>query len=412
MNRFQSISTTQALVVSTFFAGFGGGVVFPVLPTLGTVLGISPFVVGLILSGNRFTRIVANAPAGALVDRFGARKPLIVGLFIEGIATLGYVAALYFPGPAAWFLGARVVWGVGSALMFATAYTIASDVSESESRGTNMGIVRGGMTFGFPAGLVAGGVVSELASIPIAFGLAAGLALMAGVLAYVTVPETHVHGQRTRVKPWEIDTTPSVLAVGFVNASLYFAYFGVLFASLVLFLDVQMINIAGLDARGASGTLMAVTVLSGSLSMFGGGKASDVLGRRIPVLIVSLSVFLGGFLVLAAVTDLRGVLAACFLIGAGYGGTSGPMMALLADLTPNARIGRAMGTMNVLGDLGGGLGPLVSLPLVQTIGFPALYAACAGVPLLAGGVLLSGVYLQTGTVNPGTGVNTASPADD
>ena len=411
MNRFQSISTTQALVVSTFFAGFGGGVVFPVLPTLGTVLGISPFLVGLILSGNRFTRIIANAPAGALVDRFGARKPLIIGLFIEGIATLGYVAALYFPGPAAWFLGARVVWGIGSALMFATAYTIASDVSESESRGTNMGIVRGGMTFGFPAGLVAGGVVSELASVPIAFGLAAGLALMAGVLAYLTVPETHVSGQRTRVKPWEIDTTPSVLAVGFVNASLYFAYFGVLFASLVLFLEAQTIDVAGLDARGSSGALMAVTVLSGSVWMFGGGKASDVLERRIPILVTFLSVFLVGFLVLANVQRLLGVLAACILVGAGYGGTSGPMMALLADLTPNARMGRAMGTMNVLGDLGGGLGPLVSLPLLQTVGFPALYAACAGVPLLAGGVLLAGVYRQTGTMNPETSVDTAASDD-
>jgi DHA1 family multidrug resistance protein-like MFS transporter len=412
MTKFESISTTQALVISTFFAGFGGGVVFPVLPTLGAVLGISPFLVGLILSANRFTRIVANGPAGALVDRVGTRRPLIVGLFVEGIATLGYVAALQFSPPAAWFLGARVVWGIGSALMFATAYTIASDVSESGSRGTNMGIVRGGMTFGFPAGLVAGGVVSELASIPVAFALAAGLALMAGVLAYGTVPETHVSGQRTRVKPWEIDTNPSVLAVGFVNASLYFAYFGVLFATLVLFLDAQTISIAGFNARGSSGALMAVTVLFGSVWMFGGGKVSDILEHRVPILVLFLGVFLLGFLVLATVRGLTGVLAACVLIGTGYGGTSGPMLALLADVTPDGRMGRAMGTNNVLGDLGGGLGPLVSLPLVQTLGFPALYAACAGVPLLAGGVLLGGVYLQTGTLNPDTEPQTTVPADD
>jgi DHA1 family multidrug resistance protein-like MFS transporter len=411
MIQSQSFTTTQALVVSTFFAGFGGGVVFPVLPTLGTVLGISPFLVGLILSANRFTRIIANAPAGALVDQFGTRTPLIVGLFIEGIATLGYVAALHFPGPAVWFLAARVVWGIGSALMFATAYTIAADVSDSGSRGTNMGIVRGGMTFGFPAGLVAGGIVSELASVAVAFGLAAGLALMAGLLAYLTVPETHVNGQQTRVKPWEIDTNPSVLAVGFVNASLYFAYSGVLFASLVLFLDAQTIEIAGLNARGSSGALMAVTVLVGSVWMFGGGKASDILERRMPILMVFLSVFLVGFLVLARIRELPGVLVACVLIGAGYGGTSGPMLALLADVTPDTRMGRAVGTINVLGDLGGGLGPLVSLPLVQAIGFPALYAACAGIPLLAGGMLLGGVYVQTGTVNPTTR-DSPAPADD
>ena len=397
MNRVQSISTTQALIVSTFFAGFGGGVVFPILPTLGIVLGISPFLVELILSANRFTCIVANAPAGALTDRLGTRRLLIVGLFIEGIATLGYVAALRFSPASAWFLGARIVWGLGSALVFATVYTIASDVSESGSRGTNMGIVRGGMTFGFPAGLVVGGIVSELASIPVAFGLAATLALMASVLAYITVPETHVGVQQTRIKPWEIDTRPSVLTVGFVNFGVFFAYFGVLFATLVLFLDAHGIGIAGLDARGTSGVLMAVTVLSGSVWMFGGGKGSDMLEHRIPILVVFLGVFLVGFLVLAGVSGLPGVLAACVLIGAGYGGTSGPMLALLADLTPDDRMGRAMGTNNVFGDLGGGIGPLISLPLIQVVGFPALYAVCAAVPLLAGAILLGSIYLQTGT---------------
>lgn len=412
MNRFQSISTTQALVVSTFFAGFGGGVVFPILPTLGTVLGISPFLVGLILSANRFTRIVANAPAGSLVDRVGTRRLLIIGLFIEGIATLGYVAALQFSPASAWFLAARVVWGIGSALVFATAYTIASDVSERGSRGSSMGIVRGGMTFGFPAGLVAGGVVSELASIPTAFGLAAGLALMAGVLAYLTVPETHVDVEQAHVKPWEIETSPSVLSIGFVNFGLFFAYFGVLFATLVLFLEAQEIAVWGLDARGSSGVLMAVTVLSGSVWMFGGGKLSDVLERRVPILLLFLGVFLAGFLVLASARGLLAALVACAVIGAGYGGTSGPMLALLADLTPADRMGRAMGTNNVLGDLGGGIGPLLSLPLVQTVGFSTLFAACAFVPLFAGAILLGGVYLQTGTVNPETEAGTVAYMDD
>lgn len=37
------------VIAGTFFVGFGGGVVFSILPNLGTVIGIS-FVVGLILS--------------------------------------------------------------------------------------------------------------------------------------------------------------------------------------------------------------------------------------------------------------------------------------------------------------------------------------------------------------------------
>jgi MFS family permease len=107
MKRPQSV--VLAVIVSTFFVGFGGGVVFPVLPNLGAVLGISPFVVGVIPSANRFARIVANAPAGSLVDRVGTRRPFVVGLFVEGVATLGYVVALGSAVPEAWFVAARVL---------------------------------------------------------------------------------------------------------------------------------------------------------------------------------------------------------------------------------------------------------------------------------------------------------------
>ena len=97
-----------AVIASTFFVGFGGGVVFPIIPNRGAVLGISPFLVGLILSANRFTRLVANAPAGIAVDRAGTRTPFVLGLAVQGVATSGYIVAVDAGAPAAWFLAARI----------------------------------------------------------------------------------------------------------------------------------------------------------------------------------------------------------------------------------------------------------------------------------------------------------------
>jgi len=402
----ESRSIVLAVVVSTFFVGFGGGVVFPILPNLGAILGISPALVGLILSANRFTRIVANAPAGSLVDRVGTRTPLVAGLFVEALATAGYVVALDVPLPEAWFLLARVVWGVGSALVFATAYTIAADVSTGESRGTSMGVVRGGITLGFPAGLVLGGVVSDQYSVATAFVLAAGFALVASLVAYLMVPETHISDRRTTVRPWELDTTVPTLSVGFVNFGLFFAYLGALFATLVLFLDARDIHVFGYGPQGSSGVLMAVTVVSASGFMLAGGKWSDLRESRVPVLFVFLGVSFVGFLVLAVADSLAVLVAACLCIGAGQGGTSGPLMALLADLTPDERTGRAMGTNNVLGDLGGGLGPLVTLPLVESVGFAPIYAACAAIPLFAGVALVGGLYTETSSIRPKTETET------
>ncbi|QKY17628.1 MFS transporter [Halorubrum sp. CBA1229] len=438
-----------AVIASTFFVGFGGGVVFPILPNLGAVLGISAFMVGVILSANRWVRLVANAPAGALVDKYGTRKPFVLGLLVEGIATLGYVVALAMPpaeslrplaaslprfavgslavgpdwwfapisvavAPETWFLLARVVWGLGSAAVFATAYTIAADLSDSGSRGTNMGVVRGGITLGFPAGLVLGGIVSSVAGNAAAFVVAAAFALTASVVAYRYVPETHVTGDRSgdSIKPWDVDTAVPALTVGLVNFGLLFAYIGALFSTLVLFLGENDISLFGLAPQGTSGLFMAGTVLSAAFFMLIGGRISDTRDSRTPILLTFLVVSFVGFLLLARSGSVVDLALACVFIGAGQGGTSGPMMALLADLTPDERMGRASGTNNVFGDIGGGLGPMVSLPLIEAVGFAPVYAACAVLPLAAGVALLLGVRRETGTFLPGRAADDAGGAGD
>ena len=406
-----SRSIVLAVVASTFFVGFGGGVIFPILPNLGEVLGISAFMVGLILAANRWTRLVANAPAGVLIDRIGTRKPFVIGLAIEGVATFGYVVAIFSDAPEFWFLLARVLWGLGSALVFATAYTITADVSEADSRGTSMGIVRAGITFGFPAGLVLGGVTSEIYGNAAAFVLAAAFAGLASVIAYFVVPETHVEGHDASVSPWDLELTIPAITVGLVNFGLYFAYVGVLFSTLVLYLEVEGLTISTellgyaveFGEQGTSGMLMAVTVLAGAVFTISGGALSDSVGARVPVLVFFLVTNCVGFVVLALAPSFPMVVAGCVLIGAGQGGVGGPLTALLADLTPEERMGRAMGTNNVLGDVGGGLGPMISLPLVYTIGFEVMYAASAIIALLAGTTLVAGVYSHTGQLSPTVG---------
>ncbi|WP_435361601.1 MFS transporter [Haloarchaeobius sp. DFWS5] len=390
-----------SVIVSTFFIGFGGGVIFPILPNLGTILGISPFLVGLILSANRFSRLFANAPAGNLVDRFGTRKPFVIGMFVQGISTFGYVIAMIAPLPAAWFMAARILWGVGSALVFATAYTIADDISDGGSRGSNMGLIRGGVLFGFPTGVVLGGLVSDLSGNVVAFAVATVFAFIASAIAYQTVPETHVEaGTNESVKPWGINTSLPAVTVGLVNFAVLFIYIGALFATLVLFLDRNQLTVLGFDAQGSSGLFMGLTVVAAGLSMYLGGYVSDRAQSRVPVLLVFLGVTSIGFLLLALADSASTLAIACVCIGLGQGGTSGPLMALLGDLVADGEMGRAVGTNNVFGDIGGGFGPIVTLPLVESVGFWPVYFCCAAMPLVAAVVLLVGVRRETGHFLP------------
>lgn len=390
-----------AVITSTFFIGFGGGVIFPILPNLGTVIGISPFLVGIILSANRFSRLFANAPAGALVDRYGTRTLMVVGMFIQAVSTSGYVIALLAPFPEGWFMAARIFWGIGSALVFATAYTIAADVSTGSSRGANMGLIRGGVLFGFPSGVVLGGIVSELAGNLAAFVLAAAFAFIASLVASLLIPETHVEGDQHRsIKPWDVNTSLPAVTVGLVNFAVLFVYIGALFSSLVLFLDDRALSAFELGPQGTSGLFMAVTVVAAGSFMFFGGYVSDRRGSRMPVLLVFLATMSLGFLLMVGADSLLRLGLACLFIGAGQGGTSGPLMALLADLTPDAEMGRAIGTNNVFGDIGGGFGPIVTLPVIDAIGFSPVYLACAALPAAAAVILLGGVVRETGRAVP------------
>ena len=47
---------------------------------------------------------------------------MVVGMFVQGVATTGYVVVLVAPFPEGWFVLARVCWGLGSALVLATAF--------------------------------------------------------------------------------------------------------------------------------------------------------------------------------------------------------------------------------------------------------------------------------------------------
>ncbi|MEF8937961.1 MAG: MFS transporter [Halovenus sp.] len=390
-----------AVIVSTFFIGFGGGVIFPILPNLGVVLGISPFLVGIILSANRFSRMLTNAPAGVLVDRYGTRTPMIVGMFVQAVGTFGYVIAMVAPLPEAWFLSARILWGVGSAAVFATAFVIAADVSDGSSRGTSMGLIRGGLLFGFPSGVVLGGIITEFTNEVTAFTVATVFAFVASIVAFLLIPETHVEGeQRQSVKPWDIDTGVPALTVGTVNFAVFFVYIGALFATLVLFLKERNLGVFGWEAVGSSGIFMAITVLVAGGFMFLGGYVSDQRQSRVPILLLFLVVTAAGFVLLAVANSVATLAIACGFVGAGQGGTSGPLMALLGDLTPNDGMGRAVGTNNVFGDIGGGLGPVISLPIIDAVGFVPVYLACGALPIVAAVVLLAGVYRETGQFVP------------
>jgi MFS family permease len=396
-----------SLVGGVFVGGVAGGVAFPTLPLLGSLLGITPLMVGVILSVNRGTRLLMNTPAGSLLDRLGTRRPMVLGFAVMAAAPFGYAIgmepALVPVSPATVFVVSRVAWGVGSAFVFVGAFATITHVTTPDNRGRWTGYMRGGQSLGFPTGLVVGGVAADALGIQEAFLLAGAAGLVSTLVAVLVLPDVTPDVQQTtglRAIPGIVRADPRVLVVGTVNTVVRFLFAGVLLSTVVLYAQRSGIAIGALSETGVSGVVMAISVACASVATVAVSRYSDRLENRAAVTLPSLGALGAGFVVLAAVPTLAGTVAGVSLVGFGVGGTNPPLLAYLGDISPEDDVGKLGGVYNAFGDLGSTLGPVVALPLASVLGFDGEYLLCAALVALTGVLVGATLLTDDGEVAP------------
>lgn len=371
-----------------FLGGIGGGVVFPILPALGERMGLSALLIGLVLAANRITRLGINPVTGALTDRFGGREVIAAGLFLEGLGTLGYIAALHFGTPAAWFLVGRVVWGVGSSLLFVGAVAAVLTLTASGNRGRLVARARSAISLGVPAGLVVGGVVSDLVSADAAFLVAALLSVAAGIAALYGIPRrapapAAPAPRNGGLRQWlDVIAQGRLLGIWIYSALTFFGMQGVLLATLVVLVQRRGLYLFSLGAEGSAGLLMAFLMLAYSATSVLVGRRIDREGRRTRLLVPTVLALAFGFALLAFARSLAALLPALFVIGIGAGAVTIALLALMGDFVSRKHHGRATAVYQVAADVGGALGALLGLVLGTRFGFEASDAAIAVLFLL------------------------------
>jgi MFS family permease len=385
-----------AVTAGVFLGGVATGVAFPTLPLLDRVLGISAVLLGVILAANRIARLLMNTPAGGVIDRVGARKPMIAGLFVQGFAPFGYVAGLHTPAvevavipvlgsvsaPGLVFVLARALWGVGSAFVFVGAFAVITHVTERADRGRWTGYMRAGQSLGFPTGLVVGGVLADVYSIQTAFLVAGTLAVSAGVVGLLVLPDVAPSGTgRTPLRrlPTLVRSVPGVFPIGLANGSVRLLFGGVLLTTAVKYAAVLGLDLVSLGAAGVTGLVMGAGVLASSAATVVFGRVSDRLDRRELATLPAFGVLASGFGLLALVPTLAGMLGGVLLVGAGVGGAGPVLLAALGDRSPAGSEGKFGGVYNVFGDVGLSIGPLAAFPAVEAVGYTTTYLVCAGV---------------------------------
>ncbi len=68
----------------------GDSLLYAVLPIVWAELGLELWMVGVLLSANRFVRLVTNPIAGWVVERTGVRVPFVLAVFASTATTATY----------------------------------------------------------------------------------------------------------------------------------------------------------------------------------------------------------------------------------------------------------------------------------------------------------------------------------
>ncbi len=390
-------SPRQALTWTTiaFFGGFAGVSAFgPIVPTLKQNMALSPLLMGLLAASPAFTGSLLRIPFGAMVDRSGGKKPILVlmSLAVLGVAGITLMFGL-FPAPAPihypFFLLFGILSGCGIAT-FSVGIPAVSYWYPQKAQGSALAIYAG-------LGNLAPGLFAMLLpSLVVWLGFTVSYVLWLGFLVILTVMVFRYMQDapyfQYREMGIEIDPEALLLACGeellpsgkamdsirkagsdwrtWILTYFYFITFGGFIALTVWFPTYwsESFTIALVQA----GMLTAIYSLSASLLRVLGGYAADRIGGEKVTLLSFVVVAAGALLMVLSSRSLGIAVTGMLLMALGMGFANAAVFKLVPKYMP-AAVGGAAGIVGGLGAFGGFVIPPVMGIFVKYSG-PAGYA--------------------------------------
>lgn len=303
------------------------------------------------------SKAVFNLFAGALADRIGRRRVLLLG-WLLGLP----VPLLLIWAPSwSWVIAANVLLGVNQALTWSMTVNMMVDLAPASQRGLAAGVNEfagylGVSLLAFLTGLVA--AASGLRPEPFYLGI--GVAVL-GLLLSLLVPETAPTSRAARLGWVRGVGVPSLLG-GATNLK-----DGLVWLALPLMMAARGYDLAqvGLVAGAYPLVWAAGQVVFGPLS--------DRVGRR-RVVLPGMLLQGVGLVLLGLAPSLAALLAAAVVLGLGTGMVYPTLIAAVADRVPSGSRATALGVYRFVRDGGYALGAIVA-----AIGFGALPSAIVGV---------------------------------
>jgi MFS family permease len=378
------------------------------LPAIGAEIrdrfDLGPAGFGAVFAAVGLGSAAALIPAGALVDRFGGRRVLVVGGIVNGI---GLVLAA-FAGTAGTFAAALVLAGIGGAAVPVAGMTALLRVFEPAQRGMAMGWRQLGVPLGGTLGAAILPGLAAIGGVPLAMA-GAGVAATATALAFAMVSDGRPAMRATGAG----QSVAGVLRIPGFKPLLAVGLLYVLALGAILAHYVGALRDAGLSHAEAAAGFAALNITA-ALSRIVWGRVADGGGgtRRARTLTEI------GILTVAATCIMPLVLAAAPGAALGFGvvvafgafGMNGVLYLLAGELAGPSRAGRAVGVAStVVFGMGSLAAPIAGVAIERT-GYDAVWVMSAVVA--AAGAITARRWLEpaTAVVAEAEVVQVAAPA--
>ncbi|WP_433052936.1 MFS transporter [Dactylosporangium sp. CS-033363] len=186
-----------AIVLSVLTVGFDTTILNVALPTLATDLNAGSDDLQWIV--NAYVLVFAGLllPMGALGDRYGRKRLLMLGLGLFAASSLVAV----FAQDAAQVIAARALMGVGGAILTPLTMAVLPVLFDDHGRGRAISLLTMGMGIGLPLGPIIGGYLLEHFWWGSIFVINVPVALIALVAVAFLVPESRATTPK-RVDLW------------------------------------------------------------------------------------------------------------------------------------------------------------------------------------------------------------------
>ncbi|MBV9834838.1 MAG: MFS transporter [Alphaproteobacteria bacterium] len=348
-----------ALVIA--LAQMGDSLIYAVLPLYADAFGVSLFVVGILLSLNRWVRLLANSIVAHFTHRIGVRPMMITAAATATLSTLAYAVATH----EIILMGGRVLWGISFAALNLAVLSYA--VSDRANAGKRVAVNRTALGVFQVMSLAGGTALVAFVGPRDVFLIIAGFGLL-GMLLSLRLPPLDIDDGKatgfTLPKPGRLDLWG--FALGLVVD-------GIFIVTLALLLKDTKLPVPPVVTTGLLlATRWGMEVVTAPV----GGVLADRFGAR-PLALLSGVALIGGLVLIAVGHEFAGSILV--VTTRGLFNTLVPVM--VAERAKSGLLA-SQATYSTWRDLGAAVGPVVAGVVFAAVPQAPLYGTCAALLVL------------------------------